>query len=90
MNRNKLLGRILSGIREDMHELCKKFPLEAGFCFGIVSLLMASIVGHISGVPGMADLFAWLMYVGFAAFVVRFLIAVILRLVKGRPEDADV
>lgn len=73
-----------------MRELCKKFPLEAGFCFGVVFLLTIVTVGQLSGAPGMGDLFALLAYASSVAFVVRFLVAVILRLIKGVAEDADV
>lgn len=86
MNRNKLLIQILSSIREDMHELCKKFPLEAGFCFGVVSLLVIVTVGQISGVPGVDDLFVALAYLSFGFFIVRFLVAVARTVVDWRKK----
>ena len=86
MSKIKPLAEILSIIRKDMHELCKKFPLEAGFCFGVVSLLVIVTVGQISGVPGVDDLFVALAYLSFGFFIVRFLIAVARTVVDWRKK----
>ena len=86
MSKIKLLTAILSSIRKDMRELCKKFPLEAGFCFGVVSLLAIVTIGQVSGVPGVDDLFVALVYLSFGFFIVRFLIAVVRTVVDWRRK----
>ena len=86
MNRNKLLGRILSGIREDMHELCKKFPLEAGFCFGALFLTVLFAIGTVLESKEISVLASVCALV----FSLRFFEAVIRRWIRGGDNDADV
>ena len=86
MSKIKPLAEILSIIRKDMHELCKKFPLEAGFCFGAIFLTVLFAIGTVLESKEISVLASVCALV----FSLRFFEAVMRRWIRGGDDDADV